>query len=199
MNKPYTFIFVGRSGAGKGTQIQLLQKYIKDLSPLVGTYYFNMGDLLRSFMKDDGYAQEVVRSTLNSGKLLPDTISGSLFVSTLLHNLKKDDNLYIDGIPRSVIQAETIITMLKFYDRKDTYIVNIEISPEEAERRMLLRNRPDDTRESITSRFAFYERNVVPAIIHLKENSGATYIDVNGERSIEEIHADIIAQLGGLK
>ena len=194
MDKPHTFIFVGRSGAGKGTQAQLLKEYLKDHSQ-AGEYSFVMGDVLRSFMKDTGYAQEVIRKTLNEGKLVPDAISGSMFVSTLLDNLKQEDDLYIDGIPRSVVQADIIISMLEFYNRTNTFIVNIEISPAEAEKRMLLRNRPDDTKESIASRFAFYEEHVVAAIAHLKEKSGAKYIDINGERSVEEIHADLIAQL----
>ena len=44
MNKPQTFIFVGRSGSGKGTQIELLQKYIKEQMPEIGSYLFVMGE-----------------------------------------------------------------------------------------------------------------------------------------------------------
>ena len=30
INKPQTFIFYGIVGSGKGTQVELLQKYLKD-------------------------------------------------------------------------------------------------------------------------------------------------------------------------
>lgn len=198
MNKPQTFIFSGISGSGKGTQIALLKKYIQNRFPDNGEYSFVMGDTLRSFMKDDGYAQKVVRSIVNDGKLLPDFITNSLFVSSVLHNLHHDDTLYIDGIPRSTIQSDTIISTLLFYGRKDVFIINIEVSPEEVAKRMKLRNRPDDTEEAIAQRISYYKENVIPAILHLKEKSGFTYIELDGERAIEEIHVDLVNKLKNL-
>ncbi len=195
---PKTFIFAGRSGSGKGTQIQLLKKYMTEQNPETGSYLFVMGETLRTFMKDEGYAQETIRSIINGGNLVPSVISGSLFVANLLHNLKEKDTLFIDGIPRSATQSDIMISILDFYKRKDTFIINIEVTPEEVEKRMLLRGRPDDTHEGITARLAFYESTVIPAITHLKDASGFTYIEINGNRSIEEIHLDLVSKLKGV-
>ena len=195
MQKPYTFIFVGRSGSGKGTQIKLLQEYIQ--KNLGGeSYYFVMGDTFRNFMKDDGYAQVKIRETINGGNLIPDLITNSLFVSDILHGLKENQHLFIDGIPRSQIQSEAVIDILNFYNRKDAIMIDIAVSKDEVRNRMLSRKRPDDTEKAIDGRLAFYEKDVVPAVEYLKEKSGYKYIEIDGMPTIEEIHKDIINKLG---
>lgn len=195
INKPQTFIFIGRSGSGKGTQIDLLKKYISEINKEIGTFSFVMGNAFRSFMKDEGYAQDAIRTIVNSGKLVPDSITNSLFVSDLLNNLKPNEHLYIDGIPRSPLQAETVIEVIKFYERVNPIIINIEVSKEIVEERMLLRARPDDTKEAIAERMKFYDENIVPAIEILKEKSGFVYLEINGERTPEEINIELINRL----
>lgn len=194
-NKSKTFIFVGKSGSGKGTQVELLKKYMKSTYPNLGEYGLAMGDILRSFIKSEGYAQEKIRNIINSGNLAPDVISSSLWILSLLSSLKENDNLYIDGIPRSPYQSDIVASVLEFYNRSNAIIINIEVSDSEVEKRMITRNRPDDNKESIASRLKFYEDTVVSAINHLKEKSGFHYLEINGERSIEEIHNDIISRL----
>jgi adenylate kinase family enzyme len=195
MIKPQTFIFVGRSGSGKGTQIDLLKEYITKLNPKIETYSFVMGDTFRSFMKEEGYAQNVIRDLINNGHLAPDFIANSLFISDLLHSLKSDEHLYIDGIPRSSAQVDAVIETIKFFNRINPIIIDVEVSKEEVEKRMLLRARHDDTKEAILERLKFYEDNIVPAVKLLREKSGFTYLEINGERTREEIHEDIISQL----
>lgn len=195
MDKPQTFIFIGRSGSGKGTQIELLKKYISGLNSDIDTHSFVMGDAFRSFMKEEGYAQNVIRGLVNNGILVPDSIASSLFVSQLLHNLKSNEHLYIDGIPRTPIQAETVIEIIKFYDRYNPVIINIEVSKEEVEKRMLLRARPDDTKEAIFERLKFYDENIIPAINVLKEKSGFTFVNINGEDTPDNIQAEIIKKI----
>lgn len=196
MNKAQTFIFIGRSGCGKGTQISLLSKYISNLDPKTGSYFFVIGDVLRSFVKGEGYAQNSIKNTINSGGLIPDLITNSLFVSHLLNNFKVEEHLYIDGIPRSSTQAHALIEIIKFYNRQDTTVViNIEVNKENVEKRMFLRGRPDDTKEAIQKRLKYYEENVVPAINVLEKESGFNYIEIDGNNTIEEIHKEIIAKL----
>lgn len=196
--KPYTFIFVGRSGAGKGTQLELLKKYITEKNGLPN-YEFIMGGAFRDFMKNDGYAQKITRDIINSGNLMPDFITISLFTNGLLNNLTPEHNLFIDGIPRSVPQSEAVMANLEFFQRQNPIIIDIAISTEEATKRMMSRGRADDTEIGIKARFAFYDKYVLPAVAYIKEKSGFTYLEINGERSIEEIHADIITQLSALE
>lgn len=198
MIKPQTFIFIGRSGSGKGTQIDLLKKYITELDSTAGTYSFVMGDSFRAFMKEEGYAQGVIRDLVNNGRLVPDLIANSLFVSDLLYHLKSDEHLYIDGIPRSPAQVDAVIDIIKFFNRENPIIIDVAVSKEEVEKRMLLRARPDDTKEAILERLKFYEDNIVPAVKLMREKSQFTYLKINGERSREEIHEDIINQLNNI-
>lgn len=193
--KPYTFIFVGRSGAGKGTQIELLKKAILNKDPKVESYSLDMGNIFRNFMKNEGFAQDQVRQIINSGNLIPDFLTCTLFTKDLLENINSDKNAYIDGFPRSIAQADATIQAIKFFDRKNTMIIDIFITSEEAKKRMILRARPDDNEEAINSRFSFYENSVMPAVEYLKSNSGFNYFKVNGEGTIEDIHSNILKAL----
>ena len=51
-NKSQTFIFIGRSGSGKGTQIKLLEEYLSDKNFKIKSVV--MGDIFRSFFKESG-------------------------------------------------------------------------------------------------------------------------------------------------
>jgi adenylate kinase len=193
--KPQTFIFLGKSGSGKGTQIELLKEFIIKENQSLNIYSFVMGDIFRDFMKGQGCAQNKIGNIIGQGLLVPDIIANSLFVSNLLNNLKDEDYLFIDGIPRSEEQAQNVVEILKFYDRNNTIVINIEVSDEEVKKRMLLRARADDKEEAIISRLKYYNENVLPASQFLKEKSGFKYIDIDGERLIEEISLDIINKL----
>lgn len=194
MQKPYTFIFVGRSGSGKGTQSDLIQKLITEKynEPI---YSFVTGGVLRDFMKDGGYAQDKIREIMNKGILVPDIITCSLFSVDLLKKLDKNDHLFIDAIPRSVTQSEAVMAMLAFYERPNPVIIDISVSAEEAKKRMLSRKRSDDNEESILGRMAFYEEHVVPAVEFLKEKSGYKYIEIDGMPDIETIQQDLLKKL----
>lgn len=195
INKPLTFIFMGRSGSGKGTQIELLKNYISTLNTNIGTYNFVMGDIFRSFMKEKGYIQNFVREETGKGHLLPDLIANNLFIGELLKNFEPKDHLYIDGIPRSIAQAEALIELINFYHRDDVFILDIKVSKDEVEKRMLQRGRADDNKEAIAARHSFYDENVIPAVQYLKEKSNFKYIEINGEKSTEKVNNEIINKL----
>lgn len=190
-----TFIFVGRSGAGKGTQLELLKKFVSNKTPNVDSCSVDMGNIFRKFMKADGFAQEQIKETMQKGNLVPDFMTCTLYTKELLENLNADNHLYIDGIPRSNAQADAVAQSISFFNRKNVVIIDISISSEEAKKRMLLRNRSDDTEDAVMSRFSFYENSVIPAVEYMKNNSGFKYIQVNGEGSVEEIHTNIINAL----
>ena len=61
--------------------------------------------------------------------------------------------------------------------------------------RMLKRGRPDDTNENAVTRLDWYEKYVAPALLYLKENPDFIYIPVDGERTIEDIHIDVMDKL----
>ena len=194
---PYTFILVGRSGAGKGTQFELLQKALKEKNPATPAYSFVMGDAFRAFLKSDSYASIRCKEIINAGKLMPDFVTISFFTNALMQNTTADATLFIDGIPRSIGQAHAVIDALSYFNRSNVIVIDVSVTAEEVTRRMMARGRADDGEAAIRERMAFYDRDVVPAVEVLK-SAGYQYWQVDGNRSIDAIHQDIMSRLSQL-
>lgn len=194
MQQPYTFIFLGRAGSGKGTQVELLKRYItqKDSTTALSV---NMGGIFRSFVTQEGTASTMTKKVLDAGGLLPDFLTNSLFVKNAADVVDDISPLFLDGFPRSVGQLETLKLFIDFVGRTQPVVINIEVSAESVRGRMQLRARHDDTETGIEKRLAEYDRSVVPMIEMAKNNSFFTYLEINGEPTIEEIHKDIISKL----
>lgn len=194
MQKPYTFIFVGRSGSGKGTQIKLLQEYIqKNVGGTMLT--LEMGVLFRSFFLEPGYFPAKVKESINSGKFQPDFITDALFVSNAMRVVDGTSHLFFDGYPRTVGQLKVIKELLVFSQYENPVVINVEVSRESVKSRMMSRGRADDSESAIDSRLNEFERTVVPMLEVIKSDSTIKYIEVDGEPTIEEIHKDIINKL----
>ena len=58
-SKKQTFIFIGRSGSGKGTQAGLLQKYIQKHDSTTPLVYLESGHLFRDFIQEDSCASRL--------------------------------------------------------------------------------------------------------------------------------------------
>jgi adenylate kinase family enzyme len=84
---------------------------------------------------------------------------------------------------------------LRFYARNNYHVVSLDISNDTAIERMEERARTDDTRKNMKSRLEWYDSDVIPALEAFDENKGAQVHRIDGERSIEEIHKDIISVL----
>ena len=85
-----TIIFIGKSGSGKGTQIDLLRDYLKSKHNL-NVELFAMGEIFRSFFKEEGYVQEIAKELSEiQGKFQPDFLADALFVSRVVKTVEKD-------------------------------------------------------------------------------------------------------------
>ena len=75
-------------------------------------------------------------------------------------------------------------------------VIHLEISREEAEKRLRNRGRADDVdADAIERRFAWYERDVVPAVDFYREDTAYRFLEINGEQSPEDVHQEIVARL----
>ncbi len=196
MNKPYTFVFFGIVGSGKGTQIELLQKYIneKDSNAKIAVAY--PGSEFRKIISGGSYTGKLVQTTLEQGWLQPNFLTISLFTNILVNSLDEDTHLMVDGFPRTITQSEVLEAAMDFYNRKDIKIIYIKVEKEEAIKRMKLRGRTDDTDEGIAKRIDEYVNNVVPAMYYFKDKGGYTIHTINGEQSVEDVHKELIQTLG---
>ena len=193
---PQTFVFYGIVGSGKGTQIDFIQKYLKEHNLAEDIVLASPGVGYRKLISDGYYTGQIVKETLDKGYLQPDFLTNGLVVSNLAFGMKENSCIIADGFPRTIIQSQTLEEILEYYNRSDISIVYIEISKEEAAKRMKLRGRTDDTDEGIAKRFDEYMNNVIPAMNYFKGKDGYTMHTINGEQSIEEVHQDLIKSLG---
>lgn len=196
MEKPHTFIFFGIVGSGKGTQIELLQKYIKEKYSNARVLSIYPGSEFRELIDSGSYTGQLVKTTLEQGWLQPNFITISLFTNTLISSLEPDSHLIIDGFPRTVTQSEVLEAAMDFYKRTDIKVVYVKVDKEEAIKRMKLRARSDDTDEGIAKRVDEYVNNVVPAMLYFKDKGNYTIYTVNGEQSVEDVHKELITALG---
>ncbi len=191
-NNPYTFIFFGIVGSGKGTQVELLQSYLKEKNKSSDVLSTSTGDEFRKLIDSKSFTASKIKSIIEKGFLQPDFLTTSLFTGILVTKLNEGTTLIADGYPRTISQSEAFVDMMKFYGRHEIEIIYIELSKNEAIKRMKLRGRSDDTDEGIKNRFDEYINNVIPSMDYFKNKLGYTIYTVNGNQAKEDVHNEII-------
>lgn len=192
---PLTFIIFGPSGSGKGTQAHLLIDYLKKVDEKRVTLYIETGQKFRDFAVGESYTAKLVREIMNTGALLPEFLPVWMWAEVLVREIKGNENIIFEGVSRREHEAPILDSAMHFYKRENPIVISIELSKDSATRRLLTRQRYDDTPADITERLAWYDKNVVPAIEYFKNDPYYKFITVNGEASIEEVHQGIMAQL----
>lgn len=196
-----TFIFIGASGSGKGTQVNLLKDELKKRDKDTPIFYLQTGGHFREFIKSSGFAAEIAREAIEKGERAPDFLAMYIWSKVFVENLRGNEHLIIDGSPRSVNEAHNLDIAMKFFKRTQPKVIYIEVSPEWSMKHLLDRaqkeSRVDDTEKSIHTRLAWFERDVTPAINLYRRDRDYDFIEINGEQSIEDVHHDIVAQVFG--
>ena len=193
---PQTFIFAGPSGSGKGTQVDLLKKYLAKKTPEIPSFSSYTGDGFRALMNGKTLAAHLSGEIQKAGGLQPEFLAITIWAENLIKNLTGKEHLFIDGSPRKPAEAVVLDSALKFYQRDTVQIIEVNVSDTETRRRLLLRARHDDTEEGITCRLGWYKTDVVPAIEYLKKQSGYLFHRINGEQAPEAVFADILKAIG---
>lgn len=189
-----TYLFFGVVGAGKGTQIELVQKHLADQGQK--SLYVYPGNEFRALTVTGSFTAQLVNDNLVAGRLQPDFTTDTLVAHKIIQEFSGEETVIFDGYPRSIHQARTFIEMVKFYGFQNIKILFIDISEEEAVTRMMKRGRSDDTEEGIKTRLAVYKDSVLPSMEYLKNELGLDIITINGEQSIDEVFVDVKAALG---
>lgn len=192
--KEYTIIFIGKSGCGKGTQIQKLTEAFNQK----GEYSIESleaGKNLRDFISAQTYTSQLAQSNNAQGKLQPVFLAIWAWVNKMIETYTGQNIIFVDGAPRKLSEAIILDEMFDFYDRKNRFLVHIDVSDEWTRKRLLERGRGDDLEESITRRLNWFNTNS-PDIISFFDNKEAyKVITINGEQDIESVHKEIITQL----
>lgn len=168
-------IFLGSPGSGKSTQA-------KTLAEKLNLPYIEMGQIFRDRTTQNDPIGQKIQEAFKRGILVEDEI----VVKTLKERLKGPEysNGYIlDGYPRNEAQ-------LKGLENDINMVFYINVSDEEALKRLSLRARVGETKEVLAKRLEIYHKQTEPLLDFFKEKNILKEID--GQKSIEEVQADVI-------
>lgn len=168
-------LIFGPVGAGKSTQAELLVERF-------GYHWISTGKLFRETQDPE------IIEYLKTGKLVSDEQTQRMLLAAL--NDIDGDKVILDGFPRNVAQAEWLLAQKYSVDLG----IVIELTTEEAVKRLAGRGRDDDNESAIKERLAVYHDQVDPCIAYLAEQ-GIEIATVSGEGNIDEIHDQIAATL----
>ncbi len=191
---PQTFIFTGRSGCGKGTQGKLLREHLQKMNRDV--FYLESGEQFRTLIAGSSYTSNLSREAMVRGDLQPEFLAVWAWSHIFVEQLKDGQDWILDGTPRKLHEARVLHSAFEFYKRPKPIVIFMNVSRQWSIDRMHGRGRADDMRDSdIEKRLGWYESEVVPIIENYRKDPFYTFIQVYGERPVEEIAQDIIEKL----
>lgn len=174
-------IFLGAQGSGKSSQAKMLA--VKLNLP-----YIEMGQLLRDkAQKSDNEAGEI-KQALEVGNLVPDTITIGLMKNRVSQN-DSQNGYILDGYPRNYAQIEGL-------PQDIDKVFYIQVSDNEGIKRLIARGRHDDSLDVITRRLELYHRKTEPLLTYFRQQGNLE--EINGERTLQEVHQDIVSKLGNV-
>jgi adenylate kinase len=185
-------IFYGPEGSGKSTQAKLLAEKLN-------LPYLGSGDLVRKYATEDkGIMGDVCRESLGTGHYVADS---EMFV-LWKRRLKQADAQHgwiLDGFPRNPSQAEFLGDKVNKYGKEVNFVFYVKINEAESIKRLLKRGRqsPDgslhDSEKKIRERLKIYAQGEKGVLQFYKQKG--TLQEIDGEKSIEVIHEDIVSRL----
>lgn len=173
-------LMMGVAGSGKSVQG-------RRVADELGYPWLSTGEFLRMMISGERRKQMI------AGRLLDDSEIIEL-ADSIFHMVDVKAECILDGFPRTMPQAEWLFAQHKAGLLRITAVVHLQASEQEVARRLLARGRADDTQEAISERFKEYNEVTLP-IIYDMERKGIKIYNINGERSPEEVHQEILSLL----
>jgi adenylate kinase len=216
---PLIVILLGKSGSGKGTQVNLLKDKL-------GLDFLGTGALLRERKKVGDFSANKIASVIDNGGIVPTPVAFKLWMDKFEEFKNKGDKfkgVILDGSPRKLKEADLMTDALAWFEwDKRVKIMLIDISDEEAINRIAKRKicskcgnivvvsgsndsdvcsvcgeilviRPDDTIEGTKKRLEWFKEEVEEAIKYYE--SMGRLIKINGEQSVEGVFNDIMKEI----
>lgn len=214
--KNFNVVVLGSQGSGKGTQAELIAREYN-------LVHFEAGAVLRKLAKEDTELGQRVNEIINiKGEYVPWEIFREI-LNTAIDDLDPERGMVLDGTPRRMEEVHFWEKKLPQMDRDFDFIFYVKLTPEESIRRLSLRRmcqnnhglilgktlpqegdlcpicgantftREDDKPEKVKHRLEWNERILGPVVAHYR--STGELVELDGERSIEEVFADIKAHI----
>ncbi|MEO7084599.1 MAG: adenylate kinase [Gemmatimonadaceae bacterium] len=207
-------VLFGKPGAGKGTQAPLISKALG--APTLAT-----GDVLRAARRAGTKLGKEAQSFMDRGELVPD----SVILGIVAEELQKSDyasGAILDGVVRTVPQAEGLDKMLAGAGRKVSAVLVFDIDNDEIVRRLSTRTvcekcqtpymgrdadsacdncggklvrRADDEPEAVLNRLRVYEEQTAPVLDWYRKAAQNVAV-INAVGNVDDITARALSALG---
>lgn len=179
----------GIQGSGKGT-------HARHLSQEFGWPVFHAGEELRAIAAQDTEDGRIVASYIDHGNKVPCKYAIDLLMQ-FLSDKSPDEPVIYDGIPRDLEQMAEFNRVLQEADRQFLCLY-LRLDPQVGLARVIERakkeNRADDsTIEKIQHRMNWTLSETMPVLDEYRKQGRVIEVDV--DRPIEEVYADIRAQV----
>jgi adenylate kinase len=207
-------LLFGKPGAGKGTQAPKLAESL-------GVRTLATGDVLRSATRAGTTLGKKAKEFMDRGDLVPDDVILGI-VGEALARPEYTRGAILDGVVRTVPQAEGLERVLKSMNRKLDAVLNFDIDNDEIVRRLSARTvcencqtpytgrepdekcqkcggklvrRRDDEPEAIRNRLAVYESQTAPVFDWYKRN-GTRVVTVDAVGTMDNVTKRALKALG---
>jgi hypothetical protein len=114
---PRAVVFFGISGAGKGTQADLLARHLTALDPTRGVLRVEQGALLRARASHNDELGRRVTAIITAGKLVPNFVATTVLAEHVSKHFSGMSHFVFDGVARSDLQARMFDELMIFFDR----------------------------------------------------------------------------------
>jgi adenylate kinase len=206
-------VLLGPPGAGKGTQAEPVARRLG--IPKIAT-----GDVLRGAVREGTAMGKAAQRYMDRGELVPDDVILGIMKETLSEPDKRRGAI-LDGVVRTVPQAEGLERVLAELDRTVDAVLLFEVPDEELVRRLsgrticekcqtpytgreagsicpkcggTLVRRKDDDPDAVRRRLQVYRAQTAPVIEWYRAN-GTTLIPVDATGSPDEVTQRVIEAL----
>jgi adenylate kinase len=207
-------VLFGKPGAGKGTQAPRLAESL-------GVPTLATGDVLRNAVREGTPLGKKAKAFMDRGDLVPDDVILGIVAETL-GKAEYGRGVILDGVVRTVPQAEGLDRVLTSLARKLDAVLNFDIGNDEIVRRLSgrtvcencqtpytgrkpgdkcdkcdgrLTRRKDDEPEAIRNRLSVYEKQTAPVFDWYKRK-GTRIATVNAVGDVSDITKRALKALG---
>ncbi|MDE3068745.1 MAG: nucleoside monophosphate kinase [Verrucomicrobiota bacterium] len=188
-----TILLLGAPGAGKGTQGKIL-------GAIPHFFHCSCGDVFRSLAPASPIGRRFLEYS-SRGRLVPDEQTVELWrqhigaATQSGHFCPETDTLVLDGIPRSIRQAQMLEGTLDVKAILYLHCPDMQQLVARVQRRALRDNRLDDARlEVIAARLRIYERDTQPLLDYYGKE---TVHRIDATQAPHEVLCDMLQCING--
>jgi adenylate kinase len=209
-------LLIGAQGSGKGTQAE-------KLSLALDVRHIASGDLFRKALQEQTPSGLRAKVFLDRGELVPDELTVTMVLERLAQP-DCISGILLDGFPRTIAQAQALDSRLQQMRKRIDRAVYLDVPHEELLKRLSgryicrahqhvynsltrppqipgfcdidgseLYQRSDDKGEAVQKRLDIFFNETIHLLDYYKRQR--KLITVNGNQSINQVHADILHAL----